>query len=314
MRYLFIGPVLLAGIGQVTNRFCELLRSKGNEAEYIDFSAKPKSDRYDVGFAFVLPLRDQLEVVDEYMSLCDRRYYMTICETEPVNPEYGILKKYKNLLVSSEFCKQIFEKQFPEVKWSVLHLFAEGVPRAPVQTGPYVFYSIGNVVDPRKNIRGLVEAFLRCGFGDKAHLLLKATCLRPVDWKVPGVTVINGLVSNEDMEKIHEVGHCYVNCSHSEGVGMGAVEAALRKKPVIITDFGGLQEYVKTPWVVPCSKGPIGFDDFLFTKDQQWGMPSQKGLEDHMKDVFTQNIRSWDHGHTEGLMQNLRDSFDSVIC
>ena len=32
---------------------------------------------------------------------------------------------------------------------------------------------------------------------------------------------------------------CYVSFSSSEGVGMGAVEAAIRNKPVIITDYGG---------------------------------------------------------------------------
>jgi hypothetical protein len=44
-----------------------------------------------------------------------------------------------------------------------------------------------------------------------------------------------GLLSDEEMENIHALGDCYVSFSSSEGVGMGAVEAALRNKPVIIT-------------------------------------------------------------------------------
>ena len=47
------------------------------------------------------------------------------------------------------------------------------------------------------------------------------------------------------MDKIHKSSDCYVSFSSSEGVGMGAVEAALRGKPVIITDYGGAPEYVK---------------------------------------------------------------------
>jgi glycosyltransferase involved in cell wall biosynthesis len=108
---------------------------------------------------------------------------------------------------------------------------------------PYTFYTIGNIADPRKNIQGLINAFLECNFGTEARLVLKATCFHPITLKIPGVVVINGLLSDEALERVHASCHCYVNCSHSEGVGMGAVEAALRSKPVIITDYGGLKEY-----------------------------------------------------------------------
>jgi len=304
--WLFIGPTLLAGIGQVTNRYARLVRKNGAEAEYVEFGQKPSKDRYDVGFAFVLPLEAQLHLVDQYAQFCSKIHYMTICETETVNPVYGILGRYKKLLVSSDFCKEVFERQFPDVNWEVLRLFAEPrVPRPPAPTTPYVFYSIGNIMDPRKNIRGLIDAYLRCEFRDAAHLVLKATCNQPVDWRVPGVTVINGLLSDEDLEKVHDRGHCYVNCSHSEGVGMGAVEAALRAKPVVITDYGGLKEYVKTPWIVPCTKGPIGFDDFLFTKDLTWGHPSGEALQKCLWDCFEKKVTLWDHEHTRSIMRDL---------
>jgi len=233
--------------------------------------------------------------------------YMTICETEPVNPAYGILAKYKTLHVASEFCKGVLEKQFPEVTWKVLHLFAEEKPhRTPAESSPYTFYTIGNIADPRKNIISLLDAFQSCNFGGRARLLLKATCIKQVDLKIPGVLVINGLLSDEALDRVHASCHCYINCSKSEGVGMGAVEAALMSKPVIITDFGGLKEYVKTPWVVPCTKEPIGFDDFLFTKDLVWGRPSTEVLSRHMRDCFEKRVTSCDHSHTKKLMAELR--------
>jgi glycosyltransferase involved in cell wall biosynthesis len=244
-----------------------------------------------------------MKMTDAYASLCTDVIYMTICETEPVNPVYGLLAKYKKLYVASDFCKDVFSKQFPDIEWKVLRLFASAplsIPKA--LQGPYVFYTIGNILDPRKNIRGLIDAYLRCGFGDGAHLVLKATCVQDVTWRVPGVTVINGLLSNEDLEKVHEGSHCYVNCSHSEGVGMGAVEAALRSKPVVITDYGGLKEYVQTPWVVKCTKGPIGFNDFLFRVDDQWGHPSGEDLQRCLKDCFERKVTSWDHSYTKELM------------
>jgi hypothetical protein len=303
VRWLFIGPRLLAGIGQVTNRYAELLREDGHETEYVEIGQRPKCSSYDKGFAFVLPIPDQMAVVDEYASLCKATMYMTICETEPVNPAYGLLAKYGTLYVASDFCKNVFSKQFPNINWKVLHLFASAPPTISKQIqGPYIFYTIGNIMDPRKNIRGLIDAYLRCEFRDAAHLILKATCMNAVEWKVPGVTIINGLLSNEHLEKVHEGSHCYVNCSHSEGVGMGAVEAALRSKPVIITDYGGLKEYVKTPWVVKCAKGPIGYDDFLFTADQEWGHPSGEELQKCLWDCYEKKVTTWDHTHTKELM------------
>jgi glycosyltransferase involved in cell wall biosynthesis len=305
--WLFIGPRLLAGIGQVTNRYAELIRTQGQDAEYVEIGQKPKKTRYDKGFAFVLPTDDHIIMVDQYAALCDSVMYMTICETEPVNPAYGNLAKYGTLYVASDFCKEVFEKQFPDVNWKVLRLYAEGVVSVPKPlSGPYIFYTIGNIMDPRKNIRGLIDAYLRCEFRDAAHLVLKATCHQDVTWRVPGVTVINGLLSDSDLEKVHDQCHCYINCSHSEGVGMGAVEAALRNKPVIITDFGGLKEYVKTPWVVPCTKGPIGFNDFLFTAEQNWGFPSGDELQKCLWDCYEKKVTSWDHAHTRELMQTLK--------
>jgi len=302
--WLFIGPSMLAGIGQVTARYAKLAGG-----DYVEFGQQPPKSQYDRGFAFVLPIEVQLNLVDQYAQFCKEMHYMTICETETVNPVYGILARYKKLLVSSDFCKEVFERQFPDVTWEVLRLYAEPkIPRLPVATSPYVFYTIGNILDPRKNIRGLIDAYLRCDFRDAAHLVLKATCLKPVEWRVPGITIINGLLSDEDLEKVHEKGHCYVNCSHSEGVGMGAVEAALRSKPVVITDYGGLKEYVRTPWVVPCDKGPIGFDDFLFTKDLEWGHPSGEALQKCLRDCFEKKVTSWDHEHTRQIMSNLRSS------
>jgi hypothetical protein len=87
---------------------------------------------------------------------------------------------------------------------------------------------------------------------------------------------------------------------------MGAVEAALRSKPVIITDYGGLKEYVKTPWVVSCTKGPIGFDDFLFTKDLKWGHPSQEALVAALKDCFEKRVSFWDHAHTRDIVAQVK--------
>jgi len=300
--WLFIGPSLLSGIGQVTLNYSKCVP----DSEYVEFGKVPKRKSYTHGFAFVLPIN--LDVHDVYSSICDTMMYMTVCETEPVNPVYGVLEKYKTIHVPSEFSRGILEKQFPKIEWKLLHHWAPIRVSRPKEHPYYTFYTIGNVADPRKNIHGIIESFLRCEFPD-ARLVIKATCNRDIQIKIPHVEVINGLLSQDEIDAIHDRCDCYINCSHSEGVGMGAVEAALRNKPVIIADYGGLKEYVKTPWVVSCTKGPIGFDDFLFTKDPEWGFPNKGELQNFMKECYSQKITSWDHSWTRHLVEQVPKQF-----
>ena len=93
---------------------------------------------------------------------------------------------------------------------------------------------------------------------------------------------------------------------------MGAVEAALHNKPVIIADYGGLNEYVKTPWVVQCAKGPIGFDDFLFTHDLNWGFPDGNQLQRCMRDCYEKKVTEWDHSWTRELVGKVQEELNNA--
>ena len=219
---------------------------------------------------------------------------MTICETETVHEDYGkLFKLFDRIAVPSEFCKKVFKRQFPETEFYILHAH---VP----DKRPYTFYHIGNVYDPRKNFNKILEAFIRLNKPD-ARLLIKATCKSPVQINIPNVTVINDLVSDEKMEEIHARGDCYVSFSSSEGVGMGAVEAALRNKPVIITDYGAPPEYIKTPYTIKCDVETLKNDDFLFKKGMQWGKPCMEQLSEFMEDAYNKKLRYMDHPTTRIL-------------
>lgn len=295
--WLFIGPTLLSGIGQVTKKYANLVGG-----DYIEFYAETPSKKYDYGFAFVLPIIDQLDKVDRHLTKCRKRFYMTVCETESVHPLYKLLlNRYQTLYVPSEFCLDVFRRQFPEGNWKLLRHTVDGAPLPPPVTPEYTFYTIGNMYDLRKNIRMLLECFLRLDIPN-VRLVLKATCREPYVCKIPGVTVINGLLSDEEIETIHRTCHCYVNCSFSEGVGMGAVEAAVRDKPVIITDYGGLKEYIpSTPFVVESGRMLVGQDDFLYTKNMVWGQPVMSSLLDHMRTCARERIVTWNHARTREL-------------
>src|SRR6056300_879838 len=268
---LFIGPTLLSGIGQQCKKYMSLFPG----SQYIELQNDiPVCER---AFIYALPVPYWLDKIPEIKRKIKHVTCMTICETETVHEDYG----------------KLFKKQFPDTDFYIVHAH---VP----DHRPYTFYHIGNVTDPRKNFNKIIETFVRMNKPD-SRLLVKATCKQPVEARIPNVTFINGLVSDEEMEKIHGMGDCYVSFSSSEGVGMGAVEAALRNKPVIITDYGGAPEYIKTPYLIECGLQYLVKDDFLFKAGMEWGKPNEKQLREFMEDAYTKKIRYMEHPRTHML-------------
>lgn len=311
---VFMGPSEISGIGQVTRTWSRLVPG----SDFVELG-KPLTKSYDVGFVFILPLDGLIQMMEEYKRHCTRIVYYTICETEPVNEAYGkLLNLSKTIYTSSDFCANVLKKQFPEGDFRVLRLYAfRSVPSEPLPfptpwVGKYTFYHIGNVLDQRKNIKGLIKAFQDIR-DENTALVIKATC----KWKVlfdevPNVYIINDFLTPGQMETLHATCQCYVSCSHSEGAGMGAVEAAMRDKPVIIQEYGATKEYIKTPFVIPCDVIPVGTDDFLFKKDHMWGKPNQTMLTRHMSVVRDSDIREWNHDFTRALMDDVEKQLLTV--
>jgi glycosyltransferase involved in cell wall biosynthesis len=144
---------------------------------------------------------------------------------------------------------------------------------------------------------------------------MKATTANPgeVTWKLPRVHIIQDVLTDEELNHIHNSCDCYINCSFSEGVGMGAVEAAIRDKPVIISDYGGLKEYVKTPYTISCKLGTVGRDDFLFRKDMLWGKPDINDLMRHMQTCYDLKLRNFDHSYTRSINNDVVSFFEQSL-
>lgn len=311
MKWLFVGPNPLAGIGQVTMRYAELLKG-----EYCDISCTPHQKEYDVCFAFVMPVPAHLDLIKTLFSkICKKMIYMTVCETETVHSSYGTLLELSNIIYCpSEFARGVLSRQFPTGDWRVLRHWipCPPMPKLIRERTTYKFYSIGNIADPRKNISQLIQAFLELNLPD-TQLVLKATCRQKIQSKWPNVVIINGLISNEQLDSIHDSCDCYVNCSFSEGVGMGAVEAAMRDKPVIISDYGGLREYVQTPYIIETGRRKVGCTDFLYEPDMVWGEPNLESLKEHMKECHRLKLRFQDHLSTRRLVHSVETELPLCI-
>ena len=289
---ILIGPTLATGIGQHANKYTKLFTP--HAAYYQIGSTLPEEEH---ALLFILPIAQHLKYVEYAKTRVKNLSCMTVCETETVHEDYGlIMKEFKKVAVPSEFCKRVFSKQFPDNIFKVVHAH---IPTPKPK--PYTFYFIGNVLDQRKNFRNILEAFVRLN-EPNTRLLVKATCNKDVDIQLPRVEVINGLVSDDKMDEIHWNGDCYVSFSSSEGVGMGAIEAAIRDKPVIITNYGGAPEYIVTPYTIDCELQELSQDDFLFKKGMKWGKPNFDQLLEFMKHAYENDVRTSNHTFTREMV------------
>ena len=294
---LFIGPTLLAGIGQVVKKYSDVYPG----SKYAEYGQP--IDKDESVFIFALPVPNVIQYIQYLKQQTKKIVCMTVCETETVHEMYGsLVKLFPIVYTPSEFCQKVFSRQFPGTKFEVIRHHVPMFKCAKNRdTSTYIFYHIGNVMDPRKQTKKIIEAFIRLNLPDTL-LVLKATCKEPITWKIPRVHVINGLLSESEIQAIHERCHCYVSFSHSEGVGMGAVEAALCDKPVIIPEYSAPKEYIKTPYTLRCGTTTVPCDDFLFQKGMVWGDPDFNHLMECMKDAYENRYTKMDHSHTRQLV------------
>ncbi len=302
MDVVFIGPSAMSGIGQVTRTLCKLVNG-----DYVEFGQQLQK-KYRVCFCFIIPVDATVNMMKEYSKECGKVIYMSVCETETVHPLYGRLAELTDTVYTpSIYASTILKRQFPNMNFPLLYHYASPCVHTKKQIlhlpeNAYVFYHIGNIVDHRKNIPKIIESFLRLQLPN-SFLLLKATCNQPVPWKnIPNVIILEGLMTHEELEGVHDAGDCYVSFSHSEGAGMGAIEAAMRHKPVIVQEYGAATEYIDTPYVIPCGRKKVGVDDFLYTENLEWGDPDFSKLMEYMKHAYDNNVRFQVHEKTHNIM------------
>jgi len=297
---LLIGPGLLSGIGQQLRKYGHIFTN----CRYIQVGVDSIPEDDDIAIFYALPTNTFLDLIPEIKRKCKKVICMTICETETVHPVYGeLVKHFDKVAVHSKFCKRVFSRQFPQTEFIVVRAY---VPSRPIMNvintfgipkNKYIFYHIGNIADQRKNFKKILEAFIRLNLPDSL-LVVKATCNQEMRIPIPNVHVINGLISEQELDGLHRICDCYVSFSSSEGIGMGAVEAAVQNKPVIIPEYGGAVDYIKTPYLIECERQEVPCDDFLFQKGMIWGKPNFEQLMKFMKDVYDKKMTYMDHSHT----------------
>lgn len=180
----------------------------------------------------------------------------------------------------------------------------------------FLFYTL-NEWTPRKGIEDIIQAFLEEFDGnDDVALFIKSSVVpkdvgdayiasQRIKFKRPPRIVLDCTdISDVDIAGLHKRGDCYVALTRAEGLGLGACEAAMSDKPVIMTGYGGQLDYLKGIFYVSFWEEPVNMcsklygdhsscDDngckhnYLYVpKEQRWGVPSLMDAKATMRYVY----------------------------
>lgn len=145
---------------------------------------------------------------------------------------------------------------------------------------PHYFYTVIDSINPRKNLQGLLSAFITAfpegGAQRSARLVIKQY-RQPVDMSAFGhVIAIDEDLDDERMAALHAVCDTFVSAHHAEGWGMGLSEAMSFGKLVLATGYSGNMQFMTPENSVPlpytlvpvpqimCDASP------LFSRSMRW--------------------------------------------
>ena len=172
---------------------------------------------------------------------------------------------------------------------------AEALARAArlvgTDDGSFVFFSVVDTMNPRKNVETLLAAFERVRRQTRrpVRLVLKQYRVSFDFSHIPGVVSLEADLPGEDMAALHAVTHAYVSAHHSEGWGLGLSASMAFGKPVIATGYSGNMEYMtpENSLPIPYALVPVSGEMCrripLFTPDMRWADIDVAALEQAMR-------------------------------
>jgi glycosyltransferase involved in cell wall biosynthesis len=162
------------------------------------------------------------------------------------------------------------------------------------QEEEFIFLSVVDAINPRKNLPGLLTAFnlLLRGSRRPVRLLLKQYRLEMKLDHLPRVSSLAEHLSPGRMNALYALCDAYVSAHHAEGWGMGLSSAMAFGKPVIATGYSGNMQYMNAenslpvPYVLaPVSDAMLKLFGSLFTRDMRWADPDPAQMAAAMRKV-----------------------------
>lgn len=197
----------------------------------------------------------------------------------------------------------------------------------------YIFYSIGQFTE-RKDPISLLKAYWyafdstdnvslvikthRNDYSDSEKSIIVQTLKKvkngmvlPKGKDYASVHLILDLLSNDDILGLHKYGDCFVNLNRGEGFGLPEAEAVAAKNPVIVTGYGGVNQFLNknNSYLVDYTLSPVSGMPYIpwYTADQCWAQADICNAADYMRYVY-ENRKS---AAEKGLLayRNVKNNF-----
>ncbi|MDO4310336.1 MAG: glycosyltransferase [Prevotella sp.] len=194
-------------------------------------------------------------ILDPYFS--KRMFKLRLCIAIPqlrLSSNYSSLYEVRNLvkgfLVRSHFEKEYISNglRVDESKIKLIPLSYGKEPVLSEKRRENFCLHVSLLADSRKNVKRLVDASIKYGFNLKLGGKLRDTSEENLlhSW-IDGHSNIEylGYLSDEQLEDLYCSARVFALPSVFEGVGLVALEAAVRGCDIVITNQGGPKEYYK---------------------------------------------------------------------
>ncbi|MFT3807053.1 hypothetical protein [Arenimonas sp.] len=263
-------------------------------------------DRVDVNIVSMVP-----QMFARFRDPAAKNIGYTMFETDRLPPEWVVeCNRMDAIWVPSEWGRQSFLASGVSVPIHVVGVHAEAREPAlePVE-GPFRLLSMFDW-QPRKNPTGLLRAYcaafhrrkdtvlvLKAGHGggsagDSERQLQAAVAsicnnIGPAA-DLPRIELASGLLSSEQVQRMHAGAHAYLSLSHGEGWGLPAWDSALLGKPVLHTGWSAPTEFLPDASCIAYRMAPVyGMHPLMPFHDgsMRWADPDLDDAIDKLREL-----------------------------
>lgn len=144
----------------------------------------------------------------------------------------------------------------------------------------YYFYTVTDSVNPRKNLFGLLDVFLKNFLSDPDVFLVVKQYRQACDLGgLKNVISLEDSLTSGEMGALHELCHCCLSLHHAEAWGLSLSEALVVGNPVVATGYSGNMTYMTPDNSFPVAYSLVPVPEAmcrllpLFTPSMHWAEP-----------------------------------------
>lgn len=152
--------------------------------------------------------------------------------------------------------------------------------RIGYRPGAYYFYTVTDSVNPRKNLFGLLDAFLKTFLADPDVYLVVKQYRQAYDLGgLRNVVSLTDSLTAGEMGALHEICHCCLSLHHAEAWGLSLSEALAVGNPVIATGYSGNMTFMTPDNSFPVASSLVPVPEAmcrvlpLYTPAMRWAEP-----------------------------------------